>query len=267
MKRNISHLSLSLLLSLSACSIGKSPKSLGTNSLAMRADSVAYAFGLINGDNFSKLLQSVPGDSLSRKEILRGFAERVEGKGTLFSVEYARTLFQSYLKHIEELENKHRIAKNDSVLKANKIKPDVVTRESGLQYRVLKQGTGAKVQSLEDVVQVHYKGRLIDGKVFDSSYERGVPARFPVGQVIQGWTEVLQLMSVGAKYEVYIPANLGYGDRGAGDAIPPHSVLIFEIELLDVVNPQEPQDEVDGAKQEQSKSHKAKSKNASRRGY
>lgn len=244
MKCCISALSIGLALCLSACSIRKGSSQSSEQALSNRADSVAYAFGLINGSNFAKLLATVPGDSLARRQVLKGFAEQLQGQETLLSLEQARSIFQSYVRDIQDAENKQRLAKNDSVLSANKLKPNVITTESGLQYRILRQGIGAKVESPQDTVQVHYKGQLIDGKVFDSSYERGVPARFPVGQVIEGWTEVLQLMSVGAKYEVYIPANLGYGDRGAGDAIPPQSVLIFDIELLDVTKRRDQQAEI-----------------------
>lgn len=266
MKYSISALSLGLALCLSACSLGKGAKKQANTSSLSRIDSVAYAFGVINGSNFTKLLGSIPGDSLSRSQIVRGFVEQVEQGSATISVEQARSLFQGYIKDIEEQENKRRLAQNDSVLQANKLKPGVVTTESGLQYRILRQGTGTKVQTLQDTVQVHYKGRLIDGTVFDSSYERGVPARFPVGQVIEGWTEVLQLMPVGAKYEVYIPANLGYGERGAGDAIPPQATLIFEIELLDVAKQQEPQIEVTAGEREAPKPNKGSNKRPSKRG-
>ena len=113
-------------------------------------------------------------------------------------------------------------AKNDSVVQTT----------SGLQYMVLKEGTGAK-PSAEDTVTVHYTGKLLDGTVFDSSVERGEPASFPLNKVIAGWTEGVQLMPVGSKFRFYIPQNLGYGERAAG-SIPPYSTLIFEVELLDI---------------------------------
>ncbi|MGB5210767.1 MAG: FKBP-type peptidyl-prolyl cis-trans isomerase [Gammaproteobacteria bacterium] len=116
-------------------------------------------------------------------------------------------------------------------LEANKVKEGVVTTDSGLQYKIIEAGDGAK-PTADDIVQVHYRGTLIDGAEFDSSYARGEPAEFQVGGVIKGWTEALQLMSEGAKWELYIPADLAYGERGAGQDIGPNSVLVFEVELL-----------------------------------
>lgn len=118
-------------------------------------------------------------------------------------------------------------------LKTNKSKEGVKVTPSGLQYRVLRKGTGRK-PSKSDAVEVHYKGSLINGKVFDSSYKRGQSISFPLNRVIAGWTEGLQLMKEGAKYELVIPANLGYGINGAGSSIPPRATLIFEVELIKV---------------------------------
>ena len=119
-------------------------------------------------------------------------------------------------------------------LAENKKKEGVITTESGLQYRVITKGTGP-LPKATDKVKVNYKGTLLDGKVFDSSYDRKEPAEFPLNQVIKGWTEGLQLMSVGSKYEFFIPYDLGYGEMGRGEMIPPATVLIFEVELLDIV--------------------------------
>ncbi len=119
-------------------------------------------------------------------------------------------------------------------LAENKKKEGVVTTESGLQYKVITKGTGAFPKST-DKVKVHYKGTLLDGKVFDSSYDRNEPAEFPLNQVIKGWTEGLQLMQVGSKYQFFIPYELGYGEMGRGEMIPPATVLTFEVELLDIV--------------------------------
>lgn len=128
----------------------------------------------------------------------------------------------------------------DENLKAGKLfladnakKEGVKATASGLQYKVLKQGEGAR-PTADDRVTVHYTGKLIDGTVFDSSHNRGQPATFPVGGVIKGWTEALQLMSKGAQYRLFIPADLAYGERGAGDRIGPNAVLIFDVELLDI---------------------------------
>ncbi|MBA3707699.1 MAG: FKBP-type peptidyl-prolyl cis-trans isomerase [Planctomycetes bacterium] len=126
------------------------------------------------------------------------------------------------------------MSKDRSHLDANKAKPGVTTLPSGLQYRVLKAGAG-KQPKRSDSVSVHYRGKLIDGTVFDSSFERGQPATFPVTGVIAGWVEALQLMKEGASWELTIPSELAYGARGAGGVIPPHATLIFEVELLKVV--------------------------------
>ena len=118
-------------------------------------------------------------------------------------------------------------------LETNKTKEGIVTQPSGLQYKIIKEGTGAKPTS-ESNVKVNYQGTLIDGKVFDSSYERGEPVSFNLNQVIKGWQEVLPLMSVGSKWQVFIPPDLAYGERGAGGAIGPNATLIFEIELMGI---------------------------------
>ncbi len=124
-------------------------------------------------------------------------------------------------------------AKGEAFLAENKKKPGVMTTPSGLQYKVITEGKGKK-PTKENTVKVHYTGTLIDGTVFDSSVKRGEPIEFPLGGVIPGWTEGVQLMSVGSKYMLYIPAELGYGPNGAGGAIGPNETLIFEVELLDI---------------------------------
>ncbi len=123
----------------------------------------------------------------------------------------------------------------ESFLDENKKKEGVVTLPSGLQYKVIKKGNGPSPKDTS-IVKVHYIGRFIDGREFDNSYKRGEPAEFPLNQVIKGWTEALQLMHVGDKWELYIPPELGYGENGAGNTIEPNSLLIFEVELLDIVN-------------------------------
>jgi FKBP-type peptidyl-prolyl cis-trans isomerase FklB len=119
-------------------------------------------------------------------------------------------------------------------LNDNKKKQGVITLPNGLQYKVIVEGTGASPRD-SSIVKVNYKGTLIDGREFDSSYKRGEPAQFPLNQVIKGWTIGLQLMKVGAKYQFFIPSDLGYGDNGAGELIQPGSTLIFEVELIDIV--------------------------------
>jgi FKBP-type peptidyl-prolyl cis-trans isomerase FklB len=123
----------------------------------------------------------------------------------------------------------------EAFLATNAKQPGVITTASGLEYKVIKTGTGAKPQ-LSDKVKVHYTGTLINGTVFDSSVERGEPAVFPVGAVIPGWVEALQLMRVGDKWQLFIPAKLAYGEQSPSPAIPPNSPLIFEVELLNIEN-------------------------------
>ena len=130
------------------------------------------------------------------------------------------------LKGVDYQEGKKFLAENAK-------RSEVKTTASGLQYEVIKEGTGAKPLATDTVV-VHYKGTTMDGKVFDSSIERNEPATFAVNQVIPGWTEALQLMTVGSKYKIVIPSELGYGERGAGADIKPNSVLIFEVELMEI---------------------------------
>ena len=123
----------------------------------------------------------------------------------------------------------------EDFLAENKKKEGIITTESGLQYKVISKGTGGASPKATDQVKVHYKGTLLDGKTFDSSYDRNAPATFPLNQVIKGWTEGLQLMHVGDKYQFFIPYDLGYGEMGRGETIPPATVLTFEVELLDIV--------------------------------
>lgn len=125
-------------------------------------------------------------------------------------------------------------AASEAFLAANAKKEGVMTTNSGLQYTVIKRGTGASPKPT-DTVKVHYHGTLIDGTVFDSSVQRGTPAEFPVNRVIPGWTEALQLMKVGGKFRLFIPSKLAYGEQGAGEVIGPNSALIFDVELLDIV--------------------------------
>jgi len=135
--------------------------------------------------------------------------------------------------------DKYYQRRSKQFLEENAKKEGVVTTSSGLQYKVITKGEGKTNPSPSDTVEVHYRGTLIDGKEFDSSYKRGQPARFGVGQVIRGWTEGLQLMEVGDKFEFYIPSDLGYGATGAGKDIPGHNALVFEVELLSIVGKSE----------------------------
>ena len=145
-------------------------------------------------------------------------------------------ILQTMLQEVEAKKNEASeeiLAAEKKFFEENAKIAGVVTTKSGLQYQILRDGSGEK-PGPHDTVKVHYEGKLPNGKVFDSSIARGEPIEFPVDQVIAGWTEALQLMKVGAKYRLFIPSRLGYGAHGAGNAIPPHSSLIFEVELLGV---------------------------------
>ncbi len=172
--------------------------------------------------------------------ILQGMQDEISGKKLMMSekeMEETMLKFQQEMMAKMEKQQKEEGAKNrkagEAFLAENKKKQGVVTLPSGLQYRVIKMGNGPKPKA-EQTVKVHYRGSFIDGKEFDSSYKRGQPIEFPLNGVIPGWTEALQLMPVGSKWEIFIPSDLAYGDQGAGGAIPPGSTLVFEVELLDV---------------------------------
>ena len=161
--------------------------------------------------------------------IKQGFINGLLGDESQFDAQSAGTYVQETINHIKYGDTKER---GEKFLEENKLREGVITTESGLQYEVLKMGKGKK-PSATDKVKVHYHGTLIDGTVFDSSVDRGEPITFGLNQVIRGWTEGVQLMPVGSKFKFYIPQELGYGERAAGE-IPPYSTLIFEVELLDI---------------------------------
>ena len=202
----------------------------------------AYAMGASLGNYADQTLkqQEEMGIVIDRALLKKGFMEALDGKSKL-NEEETRSALQSHEERIrpiiekkvqEKLDEDRK--KNADFLKDNAKRDGVKTTESGLQYEVVSAGeAGASTPALEDTVTVHYTGTLVDGSVFDSSVERGQPAKFPLNGVIKGWQEGLQLMPKGSKYKLYIPSELGYGEQSAG-SIPPNSVLIFEVELLDI---------------------------------
>lgn len=207
----------------------------GEIKLASKNDSVSYALGVLIGENNKQQMKSAPGvDQLDKKILIAAFEKAFLGDSVQIKPEKANQTIQSFFNQISKVESDKSMKEGEDFLAANKNKSGVVTLPSGLQYEIIKAGTGPKPKA-EDEVKCHYKGTLIDGKVFDSSIERGEPATFPVNRVIPGWTEALQLMPVGSKWKLYIPASLGYGERGAGQDIKPNSALIFEVELLEIV--------------------------------
>lgn len=190
---------------------------------------VSYALGL----NIVTNLKQQGLDSLDQAAFAQGLKEALAGDSTLLTDEEANQALQSYFGKLQEEKSKMASKEGEIFLANNAKREGVTVTSSGLQYEVITEGEGAKPLAT-DQVTVHYKGTLINGKVFDSSYDRGQPATFGLNQVIPGWTEGVQLMSVGSKYRFFIPYQLAYGERGAGADIPPYAALIFEVELIKI---------------------------------
>lgn len=192
---------------------------------------VSYALGVVVGSN----IESQELDSLDLETLLLAIGDVFNDQDLKLSQEEAEMTVQEYMQQAMEAKKAKVIEESANFLTENKTKEGVQVTESGLQYKVLKEGSG-KTPAATDTVTVHYIGKLTDGTVFDSSVQRGEPVTFGVNQVIPGWTEALQLMQEGDKWEIYVPYPLAYGERGAGAQIPPFSTLIFEVELLEVKN-------------------------------
>jgi FKBP-type peptidyl-prolyl cis-trans isomerase FkpA len=189
----------------------------------------SYAFGMILGSDFRQM-----GLQFDYDAFLKGFRDSVEGNETRFSFDEALSKAQSAYGNAMSKQNEESRQTEMLFLADNSKKEGIIVTGSGLQYEVITEGTGPRPQA-DDTVQVHYKGTLVDGTEFDSSYSRGEPTEFPLNQVIPGWTEGIQLMNVGSTYRFYIPSDLAYGENGAGSMIPPYSALIFDVELLSVI--------------------------------
>ena len=201
--------------------------------LKTEKDKLSYAMGMDLGNQLKTRAVDVDPAIFGR-----GLADALAGSKTLLTADEAKAIITELQKAMlvkqaaeaKVVGDKNK-AEGDAFLAANKAKEGVVALPSGVQYKVLTAGTG-KMPTAEDTVICQYRGTLIDGKEFDSSYKRGQPATFPVKGVIKGWTEVLQLMPVGSKWQVFIPPNLAYAERGSGAMIGPNATLIFEIELV-----------------------------------
>jgi FKBP-type peptidyl-prolyl cis-trans isomerase len=196
---------------------------------------LSYTLGQQIGNNIKESPTEIDVDIF-----VRGIKDSLKGSKSLLSEEETNEIRQEFSRQIQENRNQKVAVLSEKNLKdgqaflaENKKKEGIVTTDSGLQYKVLKQGDGPKPLAT-DKVTVHYRGALLDGTEFDSSYKRGQPASFQVGGVIRGWTEALQLMNVGSKYQLFIPSDLAYGQRGAGQRIGPNSMLIFDVELLSI---------------------------------
>ena len=231
--KKISVLVATAIVAMGITSCGDSHKSA---SLKTAADSVSYAIGISTGAGYKENLKTLPGDPANVDDLIAGFIQAIKGDSSAMKMtpQAAQAYVQTYFMEASARDAKKTKEEGEKFLAENKSKKDVFTTESGLQYQVVTEGTGDK-PTATDKVKVHYTGTLLDGTKFDSSVDRGAPMEFPVNGVIKGWTEVLQLMPVGSKYIVWIPSDLAYGERGAGQDIKPNSTLKFEIELLEIV--------------------------------
>jgi len=193
-------------------------------------DKFSYSIGVNIGSNLSK--QNIP---VNPDAITAGIKDAIAGKPQLTpdQIKEVMATFEKDMEQKQKAAGEKNASEGTKFLEENKKKDGVKTTGSGLQYKALKQGTGAQPKE-SDTVTVNYRGTLINGTEFDSSYKRGQAATFPLSGVIKGWTEGLQLMKVGSKYQLFVPPNLGYGDRAVGPDISPNSTLIFEVELLDI---------------------------------
>ena len=193
-------------------------------------DKFSYAIGLGIGQN----LLSMGAQGINVEDFAQAIADVLNRNELAMSHNEAREIVNKYFMELEEKMNAENIAKGKAFLEENAKREGIITLPSGLQYQVITEGNGKK-PSATDRVKCHYEGTLIDGTLFDSSIKRGQPAVFGVNQVIKGWVEALQLMSEGSKWRLFIPSELGYGAQQAGEMIPPHSTLIFEVELIEVL--------------------------------
>ena len=226
---SISLFSIAILAAPALAQDAEEPKSL--------MEKVSYSIGLRMGKNFS-------GDDIKidLTWLSKGITDGMKKDGEpLLTDKEQREVMIEFQKDLQKqqiakaaAQSKKNKEEGEKFLADNKKKDGVKVTDSGLQYQVIKEGDGAKPKAT-DTVKVHYHGTLIDGTVFDSSVEREEPAQFPVNRVIKGWTEALQLMQVGDKYRLVIPSDLAYGQNGAGGDIGPNAVLVFEVELLDIV--------------------------------
>lgn len=217
---------LSSLILFIACKTEKTNK---TANLITELDSVSYSLGVNIGENIKTQFEDINLDNFEAgiKDVLE---KDVEAK---ISDNQAQAIIQSYFSKKQQKQSESVIEEGINFLRENGKRDGVTSLASGLQYEIINDGTGPK-PTIEDNVTTHYHGTLIDGTVFDSSVDRGEPASFPVGGVIKGWTEALQLMAVGSKWKLYVPYDLAYGERGAGPQIGPYSTLIFDVELISI---------------------------------
>jgi len=192
-------------------------------------DKLSYSVGIMIAQGMKK--QGL--DNLNAQDLAKAIEDVIKGNPLQIDEGTASQIFQDHLQTLKAKEHEGVIKEGKEFLATNAKRPEVKTLPSGLQYEVMKEGTGA-IPTAQDKVSVHYHGTLIDGTKFDSSVERGEPATFGVTQVIPGWVEALQLMKTGSKWKLFIPSDLAYGERAAGAVIKPFSTLVFEVELLEI---------------------------------
>ncbi len=202
-------------------------------SIKTPVDSAAYAVGFVNGQGFANALKGFPGDSIDTKIIVAGMFDALNGQTGKMTVEEAQAFLEGYLQKAHQATLEKNKEEETTFLEKNKGEEGVVTTESGLQYKYEVQGTGAVATSPADTVVVHYKGTTLDGKTFDSSYDRGEPATFPLDRVIAGWTEAFQIFPAGSKVTIWLPAAIAYGENAPAN-IGPNRLLRFDCELLEV---------------------------------
>jgi len=222
-----------IALAISACS-QKGP--IKNVKLKTATDSASYAIGVIVGVQNNYTIESVPGGEDINLEIMSAAFRKASVKEeTKMTIEEAYEYIQIYFEGIGQRQAQKNLEEGNAFLEKNKSRAGVQVTASGLQYEIITAGTGEKPRA-EDQVRAHYHGTIISGEVFDSSVERGEPVVFPVsGEMIMGWTEALQLMPVGGKWKFYMPSYLAYGEQDRGGMIGPNTVLIFEIELLEII--------------------------------
>lgn len=220
---------ISIILFVSFFALGLNAQKVKDIKLKTHIDSLSYAFGISIADN----LKTQKIENINPQAIGRAFQDFYKNDSKI-NKDDANKMIQNHFEGIEAKKHQATVDKGKKFLSENSKKEGVVTLPSGLQYKIIKEGTG-NIPTASDKVRVNYEGTLIDGTKFDSSYDRGQPAEFGVTQVIKGWTEALQLMKEGSIWMLYIPSNLAYGSRKAGKDIKPFSTLIFKVELLSIV--------------------------------
>lgn len=221
MKKNAIYLIIAVVMSANLA--------IAQNKDGNKMDSLSYAIGVLIGQN----IKSQGVDKIVSADLAKALDDVFSGGKLAMDQGQANQVFSEYMSAKNKKSGASQLEEGQKFLEENKKRPEVKTTASGLQYEVLKATDGPKPKAT-DKVTVHYKGTLLNGQTFDSSYDRGETIEFPLNGVIKGWTEGVQLMSVGSKYKFFIPHNLAYGEQGAGGSIKPFSTLVFEVELFKI---------------------------------